>query len=91
MSDFTIERVYIPAVEQQNCLNAIADYTTTQKDVAGLYADCIRAASGKHLDDGGGVDFKVINLAITKRWPKGLLRVKTMAWKLLKPATEGGR
>ena len=74
-----IRRLYFPSNDLRNCLNAIADKLFRQADVAGFYADCIVCDSA-----GGGIDWTTINKAIVTRWPKGLLRVKTMAWKKAK-------
>lgn len=51
-----------------------AEPAMKQKDVAVTYAMALR---------GGNVvpvDWKRANEAITKRWPKGLIRVKRLAW-----------
>ncbi len=84
MSQFTLERIYVSAIEQSNCLKAIADKEATQKVIAGFYADCIRADGFARLNNREKPDFGVINRAITQRWAKGLNRVKEMAWKLVK-------
>jgi hypothetical protein len=49
-----------------------------QKDVALTYAMAIRD------QDLVPVDWARANAAITKRWPKGLVRVKEAAWKILR-------
>lgn len=49
----------------------------TQDSVALTYALAMRGE-----DNGRPVDWRRINSAIAKRWPKGLPRVKTKAWKL---------
>lgn len=48
-----------------------------QRDVAETYALAIRD------EDTVPVDWKAANTAILKRWPKGLARVKELAWKIL--------
>ena len=79
-----IERVYCPANEQSNCLNAIADERAKQADVAAFYADCIRADAIAKYQGKPRCDWKAINRAICERWPKGLEWVKKMAWKIVK-------
>ena len=79
-----VERFYFPANEQSNCLNAIADKRSKQADVAAFYADCIRADAIATRRGNIGCDWKAINRAICERWPKGLERVKKMAWKIVK-------
>lgn len=49
----------------------------TQKQIALSYAFAI-VTDGNKIEP---VDWKAINAAITERWPKGLERVKKMAWK----------
>lgn len=51
-----------------------ADPTFKQADVALTYALAIR--DEEHVP----VDWKRANAAILKRWPRGLERVKKMAW-----------
>lgn len=53
---------------------------TKQKDVALTYALAIRD------EDVVPLDWKRANAAILRRWPKGLHRVKKMAWRLLAKA-----
>lgn len=48
----------------------------TQKQVAETYAMAITSSYP--------TDWRRVNSAITKRWPKGLMRVKNMAWASLK-------
>lgn len=47
-----------------------------QKDVAEVYAMAI--ASSRYID------WRRVNGAVAARWPKGLVRVKTMAWRILR-------
>lgn len=84
---FTFERIYLASVEQSNAVNASADKGCTSKNMACFYADCIRADFMARRSGQPRVDFKVVNEAILKRWPKGLNRIKEVAWKQL----EGGR
>lgn len=53
-----------------------------QKDVALTYALAIRD------EDVEPVDWKRANAAILARWPKGLARVKEMAWRHLTSRTK---
>jgi hypothetical protein len=48
-----------------------------QKDIALTYALAMRSEDG-----GEKQDWPRMNNAILARWPKGLERVKTMAWKI---------
>lgn len=80
------ERIYHPAVEQSNLLSALAGRGCTQPLAAGMYADCIRADALAKKAGRPGCDFKTINAAVVARWPKGLLRVKKLAWKELEVA-----
>lgn len=57
------------------------DRRLKQKDVALSYALAMR---GEAL--GEPVDWPRVNAAIARRWPKGLVRVKEMAWKLREAA-----
>jgi hypothetical protein len=76
------ERIYSVPVETSNCLNAVADRKATQAVVASCYADCILAdAAARRNGSAERVDSKAINQAILARWPKGLERVKKLAWK----------
>jgi hypothetical protein len=68
------ERVYDPASATHNALNAAEETSVTRDIMAEFYADCLRA--------GRDCDYKAINAAILKRWPKGLNYIKTRAWKL---------
>ena len=51
----------------------------TQWDVAEVYAELIRA----DRSDCPVGDWKQINHAIQARWPRGLVRVKRMAWRIV--------
>lgn len=54
-----------------------ADKRMKQADVASTYGLAIR-------DEGTvPVDWARVNAAIRNRWPRGLVRVKTLAWKKL--------
>ena len=72
------ERIYSPAIDTMNAMNAIADPDCTRDAMAGFYEDLIHCANvhGTH-----SIDWKKINEAIVKRWPKGLEYIKTKAWK----------
>lgn len=78
-----VERVYIAEIEEQNAVNAAEDRKCNQKLMAEIYADCIHAESKAIIRKSRRVDFKRVNDAISKRWPKGLLRIKQMAWKIV--------
>ncbi len=52
-----------------------------QRDVASTYGLAIRDESHVRVDWGR------VNAAIMRRWPKGLARVKKMAWDMLKAHT----
>lgn len=56
-----------------------ADKVFTQKSVALTYALAMSAEQHGVL-----VDWHRANAAIRNRWPKGLVRVKEMAWKLVR-------
>ncbi len=77
-----IERIYSVHCEQSNLLSAVADPRCTQADVASCYEDCLLADAAAKRD--GLVercDWRAINAAVAKRWPRGLERVKRLAWK----------
>ena len=80
IKEITIERIYSPEIETGNLLSAVASKESTQNDVARFYADCLRCYAIHGRDS---MDWKLINRPILERWPKGLERVKTLAWKLL--------
>lgn len=58
---------------EQECANP----AMKQADVAQTYALALRDM------DTVPVDWKAANAAIVARWPKGLERVKKLAWKIL--------
>jgi len=62
-------------------MREIAMPETTQKSLAMTYAMAICSSEAKDQ-----VDWRKVNEAITARWPKGLLRVKEMAWKIIEKA-----
>jgi len=66
------------SVIEQEC----ADKAFTQKDVALTYALAIRD------EDVVPVDWPRVNAAIRNRWPRGLDRVKKMAWARFKARAE---
>ena len=56
-----------------------ADKRLKPKDIAELYCQLYI-----HTELTGDVlDWPTVNLAISKRWPKGLKRIKNLAWKYL--------
>ncbi len=81
MEEFTIERIYVPSVDQSNCLNAIADPDCPRDGVAGFYADCIRCANAHGL---ASINWHAISAAIVERWSRAALEyIKKKAWKKL--------
>lgn len=83
MSDeFIIEELFFPACNFSNAMNAVADKEVTRDDMAEFYADCLRAGAEHGHDK---IDWKALNLAIMKRWPKGLKYIKEKAWKKRRP------
>lgn len=60
-------------------LQEIGAKEATQKGLAMTYAMAILSSENKNKL----IDWNKVNTAITARWPKGLYRVKTMAWKLI--------
>ena len=82
--EITVERIYMPAVDQSNALNAAADKDCRRVGMAGMYADCLRADTIAKREGLPGVDWKAVNAAILKRWPKGLNWIKERAWKMLR-------
>lgn len=92
MSDFTIERIYLPFIDQSNCINAANSGECTRDDMAGFYEDCLIADNlawqrnkDAELDQmplEPRVDFKAVNDAILSRWSlAGLKYIKEKAWK----------
>lgn len=73
MTDLTMMLADPAGTIEQEC----ASPEMKQADVALTYALAMRDEA--HVP----VDWKRANAAIVKRWPKGLARVKEMAWKLL--------
>jgi len=80
MDVITLERVYSPACEQSNAINATKDKSVKRNDMVGFYADCLRCAAihGVH-----SISWIAVNGAIVDRWPKGLNYIKKQAWKQL--------
>lgn len=77
-----VVRLYIVSNAQSNLMAAISDPSCRQADIASFYEDAIIA--DKSREEGAeGVDWALVNKAIIARWPKGLQRIKTMAWKRL--------
>lgn len=95
MSDFTIERIYLPSIDESNAINAALDSSNcgvTRDDMVGFYEECIIADNlawqrNKRAEEDGErlekrVDFKAVNDAILARWsPSGLTYIKEKAWK----------
>lgn len=76
----TIQRIYDPANELSNALNAVADKQVNRKLMASFYADCLRCTS---IHGAATIDWPKLNGAILARWPKGLKYIKELAWKEL--------
>lgn len=76
-----VGRMFVPSLEMSNAMNAIADKSCTRNTMAAFYADLIACAS---IHGHKCIDWKAINDAITKRWPKGLNYIKKMAWRVNK-------
>lgn len=70
-----LERIYLSANEQRNCLNAINDPAATQKDVVEMLVDCKVADLVAMKNGETRVDFKMLAEALVKRWPKGFERI----------------
>lgn len=66
-------------IELADCTNVIvrecASPDITQPDIAQTYAMALVSS--------WPTDWAVVNAAIVKRWPKGLERVKKLAWKII--------
>ena len=77
-----IEEMFHPNWNFPNAMNAVADEETTRDLMAEFYADCIRAGAEHGTDK---IDWKALNEAIIKRWPKGLSYIKTQAWRKRRP------
>lgn len=61
----------------KDILTAVQDKSNQQKHIAAIYAKAVRRASN--------YDWPCINQTIIKRWSQsGLLRVKKMAWDIIK-------
>lgn len=84
MSEFKIELIYNSSIMFSNAINAVKDKSCNQKLMAVFYADCIIATQGRQ-------EFRhkwaELNSFISDRWPKGLERIKKMAWKIVKSYT----
>ena len=60
-----------------------SDKRSTKKDIAQLYCHLFI-----HTQlSGDVVDWPTVNLAISKRWPKSLKRIKNLAWKYINGKT----
>lgn len=73
----TFERVHISSCATSNALLAANCKDVTREGMACFYADCIRAETITKKP----CDWPEINAAIVRRWPKGLVWIKTQAWK----------
>ncbi len=62
---------------QKVILRELASGMHSQKSIALTYAFVMR-------QEGESADYRTINSAIMARWPKGLERVKKMAWKFMR-------
>lgn len=92
MESMTFERVYVCSVEQSNAINAAADLGVNQKLMAEFYRDCLIAdlLAQKFMPSSSSrVDWKAVNAAILRRWPKGLERIKKLAWKMAEKVSGG--
>ena len=78
-----IERIYIASIEQLNAINLAAEKQCNQQSMAKTYRDCLIADATAKQNGTPGVDWLLVNQAIIKHWPKGLLRIKTKASTLL--------
>lgn len=69
-----------PGIELECCqstlLDMIPDKHLNQRDIATVYALALRSSERKTID------WLAVNTAILQRWPKGLTRVKELAWKI---------
>jgi hypothetical protein len=75
MSHITVELMDVEGVIE----NEIAQ-GCTQKSVALTYAWGLRKSER--------VDWKRVNAAIVAKWPRGLQRVKTLAWRIFEHGPE---
>lgn len=78
-----IERIWCSEIDEQNAINATEAKDCNQKAMAGFYADCILCDVFAKTNGFRRVNFARVNDAIIRRWPKGLSRIKTLAWKLI--------
>jgi hypothetical protein len=85
-----IERIYCSPIDQSNAIIATEDKEVNQKFMADFYADCLIADAIAIRDGLTRVDFGAVNAAILKRWPKGLNRIKEMAWKIARNGVRKG-
>lgn len=101
MDTYTIERIYLPLIDQSNAINAAASKEVTRDIMASFYEDCLiadtiaRQRNKRRAEEGdndleGRVDFKAVNNAILARWPKGLDYIKGKAWKALEARCQSG-
>lgn len=79
MPDFRIEITHFPGSDTF-ANGAIEEIRAArnQREAADVYASAIRLIE----PCGPGDEWRRINVAVMERWPKGLQRVKAMAWKI---------
>lgn len=92
-SGFTLERIYLPSIDQSNAINAARSPDIKRNDMANFYEDCLIAdnlawqRNKARMEDGESatevrVDFKAVNDAVLDRWSMaGLTYIKKRAWK----------
>lgn len=81
---YTITRILDPINEHRNAMNAAKDKRVGRDTMASFYADCIRA--GMNCEQ-----VTSLNRAIMDRWPRGLVYIKTKAWKELTPKADAAK
>jgi len=64
---------------ERTLLGEIADPRMHQRDVAMTYRLAMLSS------ERASIDWAKVNQAILKRWPKGLTRIKEMAWRMTNP------
>ena len=64
-------------------MEAVKHKGTTSDLMATFYANCIIATERTSVEYTQGESWVYLNKAIIKRWPKGLLNIKKMAWKIV--------
>ena len=75
----SFERIYVPAIEERDALNAAANPDTTRELMSSYYADLLRCA---RIHGVRSIDWRKVNRAILNRWSvSGLNYIKKLAWK----------